>query len=411
MSIRLIHVVTAIFLMLFAVNRVEGAPPGFRQTKITIPGTTAFGWSLASSGNRFIVGDLSGSAYVFERLDNGTWSQPIRLVPTDPASNYYGRAVALSGDTAVVGALYDYIHTQIPSSAFIFHRDGDRSWTQQAKLSKSDPAGDTSFGNVVQVSGAAVMVSDLRYSPRIGSTYIYEADQTGWQERATLSDGEDHNVMPVAMQGDTAIVTSYDYTTRAESNYVYQRGPDGSWTPQATLAIPGDYRHTMGCAISGDTVVFGSSKDSANAVGAAHVFRRGEDGSSWDYEAKLTPADGYENQYFGRGAVAISGDTALVGGYPVGGDGYAYLFRRDEQDQWTEQVKIVAHDTGEWDYFGRSVAICGSAFIIGASGDDDAGDDAGAVYIYELVPEPSSVILLGAAVVGFLIYACRRPAA
>jgi len=197
------------------------------------------------------------------------------------------------------------------------------------------------------------------------------------------------------MLNDTAVIDSYNYEDRSSTFFVMHR-TDLGWVEQDTLSVPGETSSSfMGFDLSAKTLIAGASFCSEIVLngGAAHIFSENENGL-WVHEAKLTPSDIYEYQYFGRRSVALSGNTALVGGYPVGGDGYAYLFRRDEQCDWTEQFKLVADDTGKWDYFGRSVAICGDALVIGASGDDDAGENAGAVYIYDPVPEPSTTFLL-----------------
>ena len=72
-----------------------------------------FGVSVAISGDTAVVGAHrnnfggntdQGSAYVFVRR-GATWTQQQRLTAADgTASDYFGISVAISGDTAVVGA-------------------------------------------------------------------------------------------------------------------------------------------------------------------------------------------------------------------------------------------------------------------------------------------------------------------
>lgn len=47
--------------------------------------------------------------------------------------------------------------------------------------------------------------------------------------------------------------------------------------------------------------------------------------------------------------------------------------------------KIAASDAAHNAYFGRDVAIAGNYAIIGAAGDDDGGDGAGAAYIFRRI--------------------------
>ena len=75
-----------------------------------------FGVSVSVSGSTVVVGarndddagDNSGSAYVFEKSDDGTWAQAAKLVAADAAQNdFFGIFVSVSGSTVVVGALLD----------------------------------------------------------------------------------------------------------------------------------------------------------------------------------------------------------------------------------------------------------------------------------------------------------------
>ena len=75
-----------------------------------------FGYDVALSGDTAIIGspgdgDMvpdSKSVYVFFRRDGGTWEEVQKLTPADgEAYDYFGWSVGISGDTAVIGALWD----------------------------------------------------------------------------------------------------------------------------------------------------------------------------------------------------------------------------------------------------------------------------------------------------------------
>ena len=77
--------------------------------------TDIFGWSVSLSGDTALVGahgdddngSFPGSAYVFVR-SGGVWSQQQKLLPADGAAgDTFGYSVALSEDTALVGARGD----------------------------------------------------------------------------------------------------------------------------------------------------------------------------------------------------------------------------------------------------------------------------------------------------------------
>jgi hypothetical protein len=116
-----------------------------------------FGWSVALSGDTALVGTpedddqgfSSGSAYVLVR-SGGVWTEQAKLLPSDGASSEdFGWSVALSGDTALVGAKHDEDQGSNSGSVYVFVRSG-AVWTEQAKLLPSDVR---CGGDVRRVSG------------------------------------------------------------------------------------------------------------------------------------------------------------------------------------------------------------------------------------------------------------------
>ena len=71
-----------------------------------------FGWSVAVSGNTVVVGELGatgyqGAAYVFVEPASGGWANATETAkltgPDGTTINGFGRSVAISGNTVVVG--------------------------------------------------------------------------------------------------------------------------------------------------------------------------------------------------------------------------------------------------------------------------------------------------------------------
>ncbi len=84
--------------------------------------------------------------------------------------------------------------------------------------------------------------------------------------------------------------------------------------------------------------------------------------------------------YFGN-TVSISGDTCVVGAFGVDPGGAAYVYVREETN-WIFQAELTATDDDTGDSFGASVSIEGEVIAIGAPGDDEKANGAGAVYIF-----------------------------
>ncbi len=178
------------------------APTEFKLTASDAAAGDVFGFSVALSGDTALVGavgdddagSFSGSAYVFVR--SGTsWIQQAKLTASDAASNdIFGGSVALIGDTALVGAAGDDDAGSVSGSAYVFVRSGT-TWTEQAKLTASDAAAGDRFGIAVALNGSTALVvapndDDAAFSS--GSAYVFVRSGTTWSQQAKLGPGPAH---------------------------------------------------------------------------------------------------------------------------------------------------------------------------------------------------------------------------
>src|SRR6056300_844602 len=206
--------------------------------------------------------------------------------------------------------------------------------------------------------------------------------------------------------------------TESGSNIYYTSGNVGIGTtdPQKTLEVAGPMRITDGATAVSDLSIGAGSWDFQSKITAPaspnpalHVndffgksvpissdgpyalvgAHRGDAGTGWTFQSKITAPDPGPNDYFGT-SVSISGD----GSYAIAGanqrftgSGYAYIFSRSGTS-WTFQSKITAPDPVQGDQFGYSVSISadGSYAIAGAWKDDRPGqptdDHSGSAYIF-----------------------------
>ena len=104
---------------------------------------------------------------------------------------------------------------------------------------------------------------------------------------------------------------------------------------------------------------------------------------------KLSPPleDAEAGDFFGR-SVDIDDAIIVVGAFgdnEAGNNaGAAYLFGFDGVE-WSPVAKLLADDAQSDDLFGTSVAIAGNRIVIGAPGDDVGKSGSGSVYVFELV--------------------------
>ncbi len=128
-----------------------------------------FGWSGQLDGDRAIVSSsdgavaVGGKAHIFERQTDGSWLETAAFIASDaccPGFNgdVFGRSVSISGDTVVVGAYLDDDGFTSTGSAWIWKRQPDGEWVEAGKLLASDAALGDRFGTAVAVSGNRVIV-------------------------------------------------------------------------------------------------------------------------------------------------------------------------------------------------------------------------------------------------------------
>jgi hypothetical protein len=378
----------------------------------------SFGGSVSISGDTAIVGAfedaapvaLSGSAYVFVRsgpAGKPVWTEQQKLTASDAqAGDEFGWSVAISGDTAIVGAYLDDPPdgsvTNNHGSAYVFVRSGPSGqevWTQQAKLIASDGAAGDNFGWAVSISGDTAIVGalgdDAPGANGSGSAYVFVRSGAIWtqQQKLTASDGaiNDGFGYSVSISGDTAIVGAFhDDAPASDSGSAYVFVRSGTvWTQQPRFtASDGAANDQFGISvsISGESAIVGAVSD-ASGTGSAYVFVRS--GGVWTQQQKLTASDGEIGHHFGN-AVSLSGESAIVGAengetLTVGNSGAAYVFVRSG-GVWQEQQKITASDGETNDHFGNSVSISGGSAIVGAVVDDTpAGSESGSAYCYSLL--------------------------
>jgi hypothetical protein len=375
---------------------------GENRTNLTYGGLYAFdadGQTLSArfelDGNELaIVADDSAATYP---VTIDPWVQTYKFLPDDgDVDDYFGFAVALDGDTAVVGAYQDEDNGTDSGSAYVFIRSG-ATWTQQAKLLPEDGSFLDKFGHSVAVSGDTLLVgayNDAVNGNVSGSAYVFVRSGTTWSQQAKLvpldgSSDDYFDYYSIALDGDTALIPAYRDSVNgfnSGSAYVFTRS--GTTWSQQTKLIPDDGaerdRFGLSVALEDDIAVIGAYLDD-NAQpdsGSAYVFVR--DGSSWSQQAKLLPDDAYMGDWFGSD-VALSGDTVLVGAPGDddngGSSGSAYVFTRSGTT-WSQQAKLLPDDGDTIDYFGTSVAISGDTALAGSVLDGDNGMFSGSAYVF-----------------------------
>lgn len=372
-------------------------PVWAQQTKLTVEADNAaeyFGSEVSLSGNTALIAAPrndehdydAGAAFVFVNTA-GTWVLQQKLLAPDGGDRgFFGTSVSLSGDTALIGARGDDDAGSFSGAAYVFVRSGS-TWTLEQKLVAPDGAAGDNLGTAVSVSGDTALLGapyDDDQGSNTGSVYVYVRNGGVWTlEQKLLSSSTTTGQRfgdRVVLAGDDALVGSFNI----DHVHVFVRS-GATWSLQQVLSS-GAPNDTFGCSmsISGDTVAVGAcdADEMGFDSGAAYVFVRS--GTTWTLEQKLVPSDGDASDEFGT-SVSLSGDTLLIGALrhtSVGNDeGAVYAYTRAGAT-WTLEQKFVPLDAANSDYFGGSVSLEGDTVLVGAANVNDAGDDAGAAYLW-----------------------------
>jgi hypothetical protein len=369
----------------------------------------AFGAAIAIDGDRAVVGVpgdslgadwIQGSAYVFVRQPGG-WVIEAKLVASDAGyRDFFGLAVAISGDTVLVGSPYQTVE-EMPfrGSAYVYTRDGG-AWTQQAKLIASDGATQHTFGRAVALAGDTALVTAPVAGGGVGAAYLYTRVGATWTESVQLAPpaglGSAARGHSAAMDADTLAIGGESFQSGVVD--VYER-TGAAWTFAARLvgtdpAVEDFYGIAL--AVDADTIVVGAPwfpTGGIERLGAAFVYRRGSAG--WTQEARLDAPDPEVGLLLAR-SVAVRGDRILLGASsgplfapqgeaaaaPAGAasSSRAYAYVRNG-GSWSAGQRIDTPGVTNADRYGKAVAIGIDDALVGAPGRVVAGNEGqGAAY-------------------------------
>jgi hypothetical protein len=224
--------------------------------------------------------------------------------------------------------------------------EGERAWTQVARLTGADTAAGDKLGISAAVSGGTVVVGAPAHDGaggNAGAAYVFvegPEEPRGWMQIQKLGavDAAAHDRFghSVAVSGATLVVGAPNDDPKGSdsgSASVFQRSSreDPAWVAVKTLVPRDGARSNLfgyRLDLDGDTVVVGAWRARGNN-GAVYVFERNHGGpDNWGEVKKLVAADPQPNDQFGR-FLAIDGDTAVVGAFQYGnyGPGKAYVLR------------------------------------------------------------------------------------
>jgi len=334
------------------------------------------GWSVDVDGDTAIVGanhddGLNGGVYIFVRTPGtNSWSQQAKLQETTGAGQF-GFSVAIDGDTVVVGA---YLKGGTTGEAYVHTRTGT-IWSAGTPLaSRTGNACQfcQQFGRSVAVSGTTIVIGSMFDGGSLngqaaGVAYVFESNGSGgWVpgDTTTRVNGKagtlEEGMLIASLPGSVGLIN-----------------PDGAAYDAFGSAVAIDGNIIIVGAENADSTdgisLFekGNGTVQGNGTGAAYLFERS--GLEWVVREKVKPGlpEGSTSK-FGH-SVDIDGNRAVVGAFVEGtgtsAPGAVYSFVQGSPWFLSKKLEPTTNTAG---FAGTSVAINGTSVLVGAPGTNTA---------------------------------------
>ncbi len=363
--------------------------------------------TLVIEGDTLVVGSLTanggrGAVYVFNYSIPSLWTQQQELTAIDGnVGDFFGSAIALSGNMIIVGAYGDDIGSVAnQGAAYVFTRlNPTAEWQLVERLTANDGSSDDNFGFAVAASGNRVVIGapnkavGMNYSQ--GAIYVFTLTGSTWsQVRIVAERGSTNELLgrSISFNGLRILGGARGISDRSYRDvgggYLFSL-VGSSWLQVQKLTI-NESRNTAwygdSVALDGDYLLLATGQ-----VPKIYVFHRSSDTTpSWTQQQQVKTIGGAQGDQFGY-SVSATSDRIVVGAPYQDKDGNmdqgaAFVFLKSPTtNQWSQEQALFAFDGAAGDHFGSSVAMNanGNKIAIGAP-DVDArrGPGQGAAYIF-----------------------------
>ena len=304
-------------------------------------------------------------------------------------------AMAIDGDTAVVGAPNHSVVADAGSGAAYVYVKTAGAWQLQQKLTASDAAPHSFFGISVAIDNDTIVVGAHGIANASGAAYVFARTGSTWVQQQKLTGSEnspsDSFGLSVGVDGNTIVCGAFGNsafnTITWGTAYVFTRS-GSTWTETQKLAASdaGDFNSFGGTVAIGDGTLIVGAIGNAGFSGAVYVFTF--DGSKWVEQEKLHAQDATPKTNFGY-RLGISGDTMVVASegrvnetIDTSIPAAVYIFRRTPSG-WHQQKRIRITDADLLGQFGLTAAVSGDTIVIGCPNDFTIAPYSGSAYIFK----------------------------
>ncbi len=367
--------------------------------------------SLAVVGaGRYRVGAPGGTAYVYDFSDPNNIVLKHALRASDnSAGNEFGDGVAISGNYVFVGAR----GADSDAGAVYMYDVSDPNNVVERKITAFDSSPFSSFGYSLSVDGNRLLVGAPKFTvaatPDPAAYVIDFSDPDNLTQTKLLSPFPSSGLsnggfaQAVSLSGNYAIINRPSDSSAfpfAGSAYLYDISNLGSIQHRRLTPTDAPNYSSFGgrVSISGTTAVVEVRSD------PGPTNNGGSDGAVWAFDfsdwnnikqreyGRVLPAFGGNVPPFGRW-LELQGDLAIAAAFNEGDAAQGAIYFHDVSNVLapTQLLRLPAPNADDLG-FGIAMAMDGHSLVV--------SDRTGGVYLYRVIPEPSTAVLLTVALAG-----------
>lgn len=218
------------------------------------------------------------------------------------------------------------------------------------------------YGAAVAVNDGQIIVGEGRQLLLPGNVFVYNMEDDGtWSQAQVLTPGGERAIgfgQSLAADHTTLVIGA----PLASEVHIYSREDDGTWS-SSEMITHSHARFGSSLALKGDRLIIGAA-GGRDVAGGAYLYAKNDD-DNWQLADELTSESVSETDEYGR-SVAIHGDELIVGA-PRWNDGEGRAFVYSYNDAGERQVEEIGMDNGTGGaLFAWSVASAGEFLALGA---------------------------------------------
>ena len=357
--------------------------------KFSVPGQPL--GPVAMQGNYLLLGmpvdTRQPAAYHY---DGNLWQPGAVVMPADSDAekgDNVGSAIAMSGDTLAIAAPGDkgpQQSSQASGRVDIYRKTGN-AWSLEARILRPDSTVPVSFGHAIALDGETLLVgapmSSSAYDYYSERAYVYHRAGGVWSLQGTLSQLPKVTVRSfgsaVALRGDLAFVGTDGLRMKKGDPIIRVfRRTGTAWKLESSITAvakthdmfmgsSGDIENAMALSFDGTRLAVGLAYEGYTGTGMASrsggvcIYRRG--GTGWVLESHIVSPASFVGEV-GQ-SVCISGNTALL---TAGDEVWIYAL---SGTRWGKQAGVNLPFGSYWSGQLTSLSLVGNLVLLGQTTD------------------------------------------